>query len=1130
MTTDSIQTELEKLRASITGLEAQRAVLGDAIVAPALDSLHEKIAALEAHVAAPPAEERRIVTILFSDIVGSTALAEKLDPEDWRGVVATIQGLAGTRIQHHDGSVVQYLGDGLLALFGAQTPSERDPENAIRAALDIQAGLASLQTYPPIQMRVGLHTGLVVVGEMGSDAKREFTAIGDAMNLAARLQSAAPPGGVLISHDTYRHVRGVFDVTPQPPLSVKGKSEPIQTYVVRRAKPRPFRTVTRGVAGVETRTVGREAEARQLQAAIRTAFEERRVVWAQLVGEPGMGKSRLLDDMRDYMELRPVPFRLLRARAFEGDEKQAFGLIRRMWFDRFQIAEDAPLAEAEATWLEQFLSMRGAGFEEAAHALGLLVGLPFGDSPHIGAMRDDPAQVKGRAFVVSRELLSAIRADRPNVLLLEDLHWADTASWDYLTQVILEGGEEPHCLFVLATTRPEWNPPAALLKHSGYMQVNLTSLSAAACRELAVELVRHVEGVPDDVIELIVERSEGVPYFAEEIVNWFLDRGIVDPSCEPWRFVIGRLRESPLPATLQHLLLTRLSALADDERAALQRGSIFGRNFWEGGLEALGAHAGSRVLTQLQPRNFVEVQPESSLAGEIEWSFHHNLLHEVTYESVLKRERKGLHKAAAAWLEAQARQADRLDEFVAILGGHAERAGERSAAADWYLRAAERAKAQGAPLEARKFFDHALDLVPPDDRERRWRALLGRNDVLSTLGETEAHRASVTALLELASELDDHRMAEAHYRQGKYLEETGDYRMALQAYVAGLAAARRASNHRLETLLLGTKVLCQNRLGDRSGAAATAQEALARADKVDEATSAKVLGNLAVYYVESGDLARAAQLHSEQAAINHRLGDRAREADALLNLGYNHVLLGMYQLGRAALEQSLRIHQAIGNRRGSAYALLNLGLAHWRSGDTRAAWQVLEQAQSKVAAVGDTFGRAASLSYLALILEQSGDAAGAGQRFAEAREILSAKGVHGYATDALAGLARCALAQGNLDEARRHATEVWTHLEQHGAQGMEFPIRAYQTCAEILDALGESEKSRAAVEEGYRELIQRAEKISNIEWGRSFLENVPEHRVMLDMWDRVAGLPATKSEKPSNQEDNDHARSRPAIH
>src|SRR5512136_47633 len=221
---DSPHALREQLRHSMEALEAQRTVLGDAVVEPALVGLRQQLAALEAQQqtqAAP--EERRIVTILFSDLVGSTAMAEQLDPEDWRQVVAGIHAMAGRCVQQQDGVVMQYLGDGLLALFGARTSSERDPENAIRAALNIQAGLTTLQTGRPVQMRVGIHTGLVVVGEMGSEARHEFTATGDAMNLAARLQSAAPPGGIIISHDTYRYVRGAFDVTPQPPLTVKGK-------------------------------------------------------------------------------------------------------------------------------------------------------------------------------------------------------------------------------------------------------------------------------------------------------------------------------------------------------------------------------------------------------------------------------------------------------------------------------------------------------------------------------------------------------------------------------------------------------------------------------------------------------------------------------------------------------------------------------------------------------------------------------------------------------------------------------------------------------------------------------------------------------------------------------------------
>ncbi|HEX9077727.1 MAG TPA: adenylate/guanylate cyclase domain-containing protein, partial [Anaerolineae bacterium] len=248
---DSVEAQLAQLRTTIATLEAQRAVLGPALVDPALAGLRQQLAILEAQQRPPPAEERRLITILFTDIVGSTSLAEKLDPEEWRQAVARVHSTSGDLIAHHGGKVAQYLGDGLLALFGAERTSERDPENAIHAALEIQKEIGDWRStaksaLSDLQLRIGIHTGLVVVGDLGTDSHKEFTATGDAMNFAARLQSAAPPGGILISHDTYRYVRGVFDVTPRPPLTIKGKVEPVQSYLVRRAKPRAFRTVNRG--------------------------------------------------------------------------------------------------------------------------------------------------------------------------------------------------------------------------------------------------------------------------------------------------------------------------------------------------------------------------------------------------------------------------------------------------------------------------------------------------------------------------------------------------------------------------------------------------------------------------------------------------------------------------------------------------------------------------------------------------------------------------------------------------------------------------------------------------------------------------------------------------------------------
>jgi predicted ATPase len=267
----------------------------------------------------------------------------------------------------------------------------------------------------------------------------------------------------------------------------------------------------------------------------------------------------------------------------------------------------------------------------------------FNGSPHIKVC-NDPTQVKGRAFVVSRDLINSVRQENTVVLLLEDMQWTDFASWEYLMEVFLRETNPnlPNGIFILGAARPEWHPPeelTVLLESSTAGQISsgkwgssirLAPLTSQETRELAMEILQRVVDVPEQVIELLVERSEGVPYFTEEIVNWFIDHEILDTHSEQWRFVPEKLKSQPLPSTLQHLLFTRLSSLSQPERAALQRGSIFGRRFWTGGVEALGVVSGEETLGHLEPRGFVQAQPDSVFEGDTEWSFHHNLLQEVT--------------------------------------------------------------------------------------------------------------------------------------------------------------------------------------------------------------------------------------------------------------------------------------------------------------------------------------------------------------------------------------------------------------------------------------------------------------------------------------------------------------------
>ncbi len=305
--------EIQQLEQMIAAFEAQRPTLGDAMVDAALGPMREKLAALQAQ-AAPTEQKRKQVTVLFADVSGFTALSETLDPEEITELLNALWVRLDAAIGTQGGRVDKHIGDAVMALWGADAAREDDPERAIRAALAMQAELEVFGDAhsAPLAMRIGVNTGPALLGEVGST--REFTAMGDAVNLAARLEQAAPVGGVLISHDTYRLAPGMFDVVAQPPLEVKGKSEPVQTYVVLRAKARSFRMARRGVEGIETRMVGRDAEL----LALREAYADALCCEARLalvVGEAGVGKSRLLLEFERWLDSEPEQPRFFRGRA-----------------------------------------------------------------------------------------------------------------------------------------------------------------------------------------------------------------------------------------------------------------------------------------------------------------------------------------------------------------------------------------------------------------------------------------------------------------------------------------------------------------------------------------------------------------------------------------------------------------------------------------------------------------------------------------------------------------------------------------------------------------------------------------------------------------------------------------------
>jgi len=571
-----------------------------------------------------------------------------------------------------------------------------------------------------------------------------------------------------------------------------------------------------------------------------------------------------------------------------------------------------------------------------------------------------------------------------------------------------------------------------------------------------------------------------------------------------WAYTGGKLDIIPIPDTLNQLLSTRLSRLKDIERLALQHGSIFGRKFWEGGLEALGSAGVQSILEQLQKTNLVENEAVSLLEGQKEWRFYHDLLQQAAYDSILKRQRKELHRLAEKWLELQLHKIGRLDEFAGQLALHAEKAGINDVASTWYLSAGKNAFQRCAMVEARAFFDRALELARPTDQEQIWNIISARQDIFARMGEMQAWQADVETLLELARKSAKNLwLAEAFYLYGFYQGVSGNLETELQCYQQGLEAARQAQNPRLECDNLMVKVTCLTRLGrmEEAGAVVTEALSLARSLKIEELL-VRVLINASVYYIDAGRLDTAEQLLNEEVEVSRRTRDRWMHCVGLINLGYIYYLLGQYEISRSVLAESLELAKSINMRRESSYARLNLALCYFRLNDLKTTTKILESTADEVEILEDPIGQGVCHSYSGLVQEAYGAHAAALDCFQKAARILKKAGASGYELDAMAGQARCCAALNRAGEALSYANQLWFRL-QAGASGLEFPVLAYETCANTLIQFDQHPLALPVIQKGYCELMARAARIEDPVWHASYLRNVVEHGRLVLLWQKI---------------------------
>ena len=681
-----------------------------------------------APASSPATAERRPITVMFCDLVGSTSLAAKLDAEDWRTLVNTYLDEASAAVTGLGGHVLKKLGDGLMALFGYPHAQENDAERAVRAALAIQRALVEINARnarrgaPELSARIGLDSGQVVIDATGE-------VFGDAPNIAARVQSAAEPGSVLITMNVQRQVVGLFVVEEQGAREVKGVAEPIGLYrIVRASGARRFG------ARALTPLVGREEELDLLlRRWERAAKGEGQFV--QIVGEPGIGKSRLVEEFR--LKLGETPHTWAEFSSSQLLQNTPLHPIAEWGRQRF--GADEPAARRLAD-LENTLRLIGLDAAEYAPLLAPLVEIPL---PEERAAKLAPEELHRRQLTALIAWYLAGARTQPAVLAFEDLHWADPTSLDLIQALAERGRTAP--LFIIATARPEFRPPWSLRSH--HSVISLRPLDRADVAQMVGELAaRHA--LSQEVIEGVSERTGGVPLFVEEVARLLLEHGEA-----------GGLQA--IPPTLQQSLAARLDRLGEAREVA-QISAVLGRDFTYALLQAVGGVDDPALQSALDRLADADLLIAEGAGPEANYRFKHALVKDAAYQSLLKSRRQQLHARVAQVFE------DRFPVVVEtqpeLLAYHLTEAGLDARAADAWARAGRAALGRSAMREAANSLSRAVGLLrgmpSSPERQRLELELLGALGVAltNTLGPAspEAQAAHERAD-QLSQELGDRK-------------------------------------------------------------------------------------------------------------------------------------------------------------------------------------------------------------------------------------------------------------------------------------------------------------------------------------------------------------------------------------
>jgi class 3 adenylate cyclase/tetratricopeptide (TPR) repeat protein len=687
------------------------------------------------------AEERKVVSVLFCDLVGFTASSEHADPEDVDRMLSTYAEMARARIEAHGGVVEKFIGDAVVGVFGVPAAHEDDPERAVRAGLRIVEGAEELEAIggKPLCLRVGINTGEALVRLGASAGLGERLLSGDAINTASRIQSVAPEMGVAVGLSTYEATAPVFDYEELEPATLKGKQAPVRVFHAKAARARFGTDLTRTHT---TPFVGREVDLALLQGIFDKAVASSSVQLVTVVGEPGLGKSRLVAELFAYIDARPELTTWRQGRCLPYGEGITFWALGEILKAHTGILESDPPTVAQ----EKLAAILPESDEREWFRQRLL--------PLLGIEATSSAE-REELFTAWRRFLEQIAEERPTVLVFEDLHWADEALLAFLEHLADLAEGVP--LLLVGTARPELyeRHPEYAAGMRNTTHITLAPLSQEETARLVSALLKTTV-IPAELQQPILDRAGGNPLYAEEFVRLLKDRDLLVRKGQSWELREGS--EVPFPESVHALIAARLDTLDADAKSLLADAAVIGKVFWAGALAAMGERELESVvstLRELSRKELVRPVRQSSMAGEAEYAFWHVLARDVAYSQLPRASRANRHVAAAAWIESKA--PERVEDLADVLAfhyasalelaraaGESEQAAELKAPALHFLSLAGD-RALGLDTSAAlASFERALALTPPGNPERA--------AALARVGEATFHAGRLADAMEVLEE------------------------------------------------------------------------------------------------------------------------------------------------------------------------------------------------------------------------------------------------------------------------------------------------------------------------------------------------------------------------------------------